>query len=231
MSVIKIYRNPPFKRCSGNAQILQPRQKKIIHHFILAGYRLYKLRMGINMFYEPIRIFTHLKEIGLFLGRFDLPPAIRAFPVHKLGFRPKRFTGRAVQPFICAFVNIPLLIKLLKNLLYLLFMGLIRSTYEVIIRGIHQIPQFPNHSSHIIHIFLRGNAGFLRLHFNFLPVFIGAGLEKNIISVFPFKPGNTIGQYNFITVANVRLSRCVGNRCSNIVFSFTHFVFSFHLGI
>ena len=82
MLIVKIHRNPPFKRGSGNTQILQSRQKEIVHHFILAGNRLYKFGMAVDVRNQPVRILAHLKEVGFFLCRLHLAPAVRALAVN-----------------------------------------------------------------------------------------------------------------------------------------------------
>ena len=180
---------------------------------------------------QAVSIFAHFEKIRLFLCRFDFPPTIRAFPVYQLGFRPKRFAGRAIQPFISPFINIPLVIKLLKNLLYLLFVRFVCRTDKVIIGSIHQIPQLLYHACDVIHIFFWRNAAFLRFQFNFLPMLVRSGLEKNVITVFSLKSGNTVGQHNLIAVPDMRFAGCIGNCRGDIIFPFTHFPFSFRLSI
>ena len=46
-----------------HTQILQPRKEEVIHHLIFTRHRLDKLRMGIDMFNQPVCIFAHFKEI------------------------------------------------------------------------------------------------------------------------------------------------------------------------
>ena len=82
MLIVKVNRNTPFKRGSGNTQILQPRQKEIVHHFIFAGNRLYKFRMAVDVRNQPVRILAHLKEVGFFLCGLHLAPAVGALSVN-----------------------------------------------------------------------------------------------------------------------------------------------------
>ena len=119
--------------------------------------------MAVNMRNQLIRIFAHLKEIRLFLCRLYLPPAVGALSVFQLRLRPERFAGRAVKSFIGSLVNIPLLIKLFKDFLYLLFVIAIRCADKVVVGGIHQIPQPFNRSRNAVHKFLRRNSGVLGL--------------------------------------------------------------------
>ena len=156
MPVIEIYRNSPFKGGSGHTQILKPRKEEIVHHFVFAGYGLYKFRILINMLNKLIRILAHFKEIGFFLGGLYFPAAVRAFAVHQLGLRPEGFTGSTVKSFIMSLVNISLIIQALKNLLYLLYMIIIRGTDKFIIGCSHQIPEALYLTGYLVHIFLRG---------------------------------------------------------------------------
>ena len=176
---------------------------------------------------QPVRIFAHFKEICLFLCRFYLPTAIRAFPVHQLGFRPKRLARGTVHSLVCPFINVSLFIKLFKDLLHLFLMPFICRTDKVIIGSIHQVPQLSDRSGHAVHILLRSNAGRLRLQFDLLSMLIRPCLEKNVITVFSFKPGNTVCQYNFINISNMRFPGCISDRCGDIIFPFIHFPFSF----
>ena len=137
---IKVDRNAPFEGCSGYTQILQTRQQEVVHHLILSGYRLDKLRMCIDMLDQTVCIFAHLEEISLFLRRLYLTSAVRAFAVYQLGLGPEGLAGSTVQSLIRALVNIALVVQLFEDLLYLLLMILISGTDEFVIGSIHQIP-------------------------------------------------------------------------------------------
>src|SRR5699024_4663178 len=143
---IKVHRNSPFKGGSGYAQILKSREKEIIHHLILSGYRLDKLRMFVDILDKFRRILTHSEEIRLFLGWGHRTSAVRTFSVHQLGFCKERFAGRTVHSFIISLVNISLVIKLFKDFLYLLLMIIVCSSDKLIIGSTHQIPYILNFS-------------------------------------------------------------------------------------
>ena len=84
MLIVKIYRDSPLEGRPGYAQILQAREKEIVHHLILAGNRLDELRMRVDVLDQAVRIFAHFKEICLFPRRLHLASAVRALAVHKL---------------------------------------------------------------------------------------------------------------------------------------------------
>ena len=137
MPGIKVYRNSPFKGGSGHTQILESRQKEVVHHLIFPGYRLDKLRMLIDILDQLGRIFAHSEEISLFLSRSYRTSAVRTLSVHQLRFCKERFTGSTVQTFIISFVNISLVIKLFKYFLYLLLMIVICSPDKLVIGSSH----------------------------------------------------------------------------------------------
>ena len=183
--------------------------------------------MGIDMFDQPVRIFTHFEEICLFLRIDHFPSAVRTFAIHKLTFRKEGFTRCAILSFIISFVNIPLIIQLFKNLLDLRFMVSICCPDKTIIGCIHQIPDPFNLTGHTIHILLRGYAGLCRFDLHLLTMFIRPRLKTHIIPLSPFKPCNTIGKNNLIRIADMRFSGRIGNRCCYIIRFLCH-VFSSH---
>ena len=163
MSVVEIYGNAPFKGSPGYAQILQTRQQEIIHHFILAGHRLDKFGVRIDMRNQLVRILAHLKEVRLLLGGFHLPAAVGAFSVHKLGLCPEGLAGGTVKPFIGPLIDIPLLVKLLKDLLHLFLVEIIGGADKFIVGGVQRITDSADFSRHLIYIGLGSNAGLLCL--------------------------------------------------------------------
>ena len=203
---IKIYRNTPFERGTGNTQILKSRKKEIVHHLILSGYRLNKFRMRIDMVNQSLCVFAHFEEISFFFCRCTGTSAVRTFSIYQLRFCEERLTGSTVHSFIIPFINISLLIQFFENLLHLFLMICIRSTNKLIIRSIHQIPDIFNLSRYIIYVFLGSDASFLSFVLNFLTVLIGTCLEKHIISLLSFETGNTVCQYYLISVADMRLA-------------------------
>ena len=203
---IKVHRDPPLKRGPGHAQILKSREQEVIHHLILPGHRLDELRMLIDILDQPVRILAHLEEICLFLRRLDLAPAVRTFPVHELGLCEKGLARRAVHAFIISFINISLLIELLKDLLHLLLMVCIRRTDKFVIRSIHQIPDPLDLSRHIVHELLRSDPCFLCLELDLLSVLVRPCLEEHIVSLAPLVARDRVREHDLIGVSDVRLA-------------------------
>ena len=125
-----------------------------------------------------------------------------------------------------SFVNITLVVKFLKNLLYLFLMVLIRCPDEFIVRCVHQIPYSPDFSGNVVNKFLRGDSCFRCLEFYFLSMFIGSCLESYIISLQSLIPCNTVGKHDLICVSDVRFARCIGNRCCNVIRFLAHLKYS-----
>ena len=88
------------------------------------------------MFDQSVRILAHTEEVSLLFGRLYHTAAVRALAIYQLGLRPERLTGSTIHSLIGPLVNITLVIETLEDLLYLLLMILIGSTYELIIRNI-----------------------------------------------------------------------------------------------
>ena len=82
---IKIYRNSPFERSTGYAEILQSRKQEVVHHLVLAGLWLNKLRMRIDMLDQTVCIFAELEEVCLLFRRLTFSAAVRTFTINKLG--------------------------------------------------------------------------------------------------------------------------------------------------
>ena len=171
---------------------------------------------------QPVRILTHLKEVGFLPGRRHRPSAIRTFAVHQLRLRKERFTGRTVHSLIIPLINISLFIELLKNLLHLFFMIIIRGADKFIIGSVHQIPDPLDLPGCGVHKLLRRHTGILRLQFNLLTVFIGSGLKEYIVPLGSLKAGDTVRQHDLIGVADVGLAGCISNGSSHIILFLFH---------
>ena len=223
---IKIYRDSPCKRSSWNTEILKSREQEVIHHLIFTGHRLNKFRMCIDMFNQPVRIFTHLEEICLFLCWLYFTPTVRTFSINQLWFCKECLTRCTVHSFIISFVNISLLIQLFKDFLNLFLMIFICRTNKFIIRCIHQICNLFYLCSHTVYKFFRCHSSFLSLQFNLLSMFVSSCLEKYIIPLTSFVSCDCISKYKLISISNVWFAWCISNRCCHIKFFLIHFVSS-----
>ena len=221
---IKGYRNTPGKRSTGYAQILQTRKQEIVHHLIFTGNRLNEFRMGIDMLDQTICIFAHFKEVSFLFCRCTGASAVGAFAVHQLGLGKEGLTGSTVHTLIVAFIDIALIVEFFEDLLYLFLMILVCGTDKFIIGSIHQIPDGLDLSGHIVYIFLRCDAGFLRFQLDLLSMLVGTGLEKHIIALLSFKTGDGICQNDLVSISDMRLAGRIGDRRCHIIFSSVHFI-------
>ena len=220
---VEIHRDSPLEGGSGDAEVLQARQKEVVHHLVLAGHRLDEFRMGIDVLNQPVRILAHTEEVSLFLGRLHRSSAVRALAVHQLGLGPEGLAGSAVHALIAVLVDIALLIELLENLLHLDLVIRVRGTDKAVIGGVHQVPDPLNLRCHAVHEFLRGNAGLLGLQLDLLSVLVGTGLEPHVKSLLSLVAGDGVGQHDLIGVADVRLARGISDRRRNIIRFFNLF--------
>ena len=218
---IKGHRNAPGKGGPGHAQILEAGKKEIVHHLILPGDRLDKLRMLVDVLNELRRVLAHAEEVGLLLSRLHLPAAVRALAVHQLGLREEGLAGRAVEALIVALIDVALVIEFLKNLLHLGLMVLVCGADELVVGGVHQIPDALNLSGDLIHKSLGAHPCGLGLLLDLLAVLVRTRLEKYIISLGPLVPGNAVRENDLIGVADVGFPGGVGDGRRNIVWFLT----------
>ena len=155
---------------------------------------------------EPVCIFAHFKEVGLFFCRLHLPAAVRTFAVHKLGLCKEGLAGCAVHSLIISFIDISLVIQLLEDLLHLFFMVCVCSADKFVVGCVHQIPDPLDLPCHIVHEFLWRNACFLSLQLNLLAVLIGSCLKEHIVSLASFVPCDGVRQYDLVSVPDVGLA-------------------------
>ena len=203
---IEIHRDTPFKGGTGYTEILQTRKQEVVHHLILSGNRLNEFRMLVDMVDQAVSVFTHTEEISLFLGRLHLAAAVRTLAVHQLGLGPEGLAGRTVHTLVSALVDIALVIQLLEDLLYLLFMVIICGADKFIIGGVHQIPDTLNLTGYIVYEFLRSNACLLSLQLDLLTVLVSTGLEEYVVALESSETGDGVRQHDLIGVADVGLA-------------------------
>ena len=84
MLFIKCYGNSPFERSPRNAQILEARQQEVVHHLVLARYRLNEFRMCVDILDQSVGVFAHFEEICFFLRGLDFSSAVGTLAVDKL---------------------------------------------------------------------------------------------------------------------------------------------------
>ena len=158
------------------------------------------------MLHQTIRILGHLKEVGILTGLLHHSSAIRTFSVHKLRIGPEGLTGCTVPALVFSLINISVFVHLSEHLLHLLLVIFLCGTHELVIGGVHQIPDGMNFSYHLIHEFLGSLSRILGLALDFLTMLIGSGHEKYIIALVTLKASDSISQNNLIGVPDMGLS-------------------------
>ena len=214
---VKRHGNPPRKRSAGNAEILQSFQQEIIHHLVFTGNGLNEFRMSVDVLDQPIGIFPHSEEISLLFGGFHFPAAVGTLPVHQLAFRPEGLAGGAVHPLITAFINIPLVVKFLKDFRDRLLVFRVGGADEFVIRSAHQVPDLPDFPRDFIHILLGRHPRLFRFFLDLLAVLVRARLEKYVVAFLALEPCNRVRQNRFISVPDMRFSRRICNRRRDII--------------
>ena len=108
-------------------------------------------------------------------------------------------------------------------------MIIVGGTDKVVVGNVQKVAHILNLSGYLIYKFLGCYAGFVGLQFDFLTVLVGTGLEIDVIALGSFISGNTVCQHDFVVVSDVRLARCVGNGCCDVILFFAHFLLPFSL--
>ena len=221
--IVKIDGDAPFERGARNAQILQPRLQKVVHHLVFAGYGRDELGVFVVILHQPVRIFVHAEKVSLFLCGLYLSAAVGAFSVFQLRGGPKGFAGGTVKPLVVALVDIALLVQFFEDLLHLRHMVLVRRADEFVIRHVHQVPDSFDFRRHAVHKLFRGHARGFRLFLNFLAVFVRSRLKTHVKALVALESRNGVRQHDLVSVAYVRLARSIGDGRGNVVrFFFAH---------
>ena len=215
--LVEIHGNAPLERGTGHAQILQALFQEVIHHLVLAGYGLNELGVFFDVLDETVGIFAHFEEIRLLAGGLDLSAAIGALAVDELALRPERFARRAIHALVRALIDVALFVKLAENFLYFPDMVLIRCADEIVIGRIHEIPYAADLRGHFVDVFLGGHARRRGLLFDLLSVFVRARLEIYVVPLRALEPRDGVGENDLIGIADVRLTRRVGNRRGDVI--------------
>ncbi len=174
---------------------------------------------------QTIGVFAHLEEICFFVCLYYRSSAVRAVPVDQLGLRKKGFAGVTVKAFIRSLINVALLIHFFEHFLDLFLMIIVRGADKFVIGGVHQIPDVFYLSGNVVHIGLWRYAFFGCFRLDLYAMLVSSCLKKNIISLLSSEAGDAVRQNDLICISNMRLTGCVGDRGSHIVFiiSLIHF--------
>ena len=221
---VKVHGDPPGEGGPGDAQILQTGLNEVVHHFVHPGTGLQKAGV-FQQVLNLVRILGEAEEVSLLLRVLDLSAAVGALAVHQLALRPEGLAGLAVLAHIFALVDIPLVVHGFEDLLNGGDVVIVGGTDKTVIADVHQLPQVQNapFSLHdVVYILLGGDPGGLGLILNLLPVLIGAGKEHDVVALEPLIPGDDVGGYGAVGVADVELVRGVIDGGSDIKF-FRHF--------
>ena len=212
----------PLEGGTGYAQILKTGKQEVVEHFLLAAFGLDELGIVFDILNESIGILAHLEEVSLFLGTGHFTSAVGAFAVNKLGFGEEGLAGYAVPTLVFIFIDIALVVQLLEDVLNGLFVVGVGGTNEVVVGGIHAIPDTADVACHVVNVVLGGDTGGLCQFFDLLTVFIGTGHEENVITALALIAGDGVGHNDFVGIADMRLTGRIGDRRCQIKLLFFH---------
>ena len=217
MTRVKIDRDAPGERGTGNAQVLQTGLQEVVDHLVLAALRLDEFGMLLDVLHQAVGVLAHTEEVCFLLGVHARAAAVRAAAVLELALGPEGLARLAVLALVRALVDIALIVQLLEDLLHLLLVHRVGGADELIVSGVHQIPDRLDLARDLVDMLLRRDAGSLCLLLNLLAVLVGAGLEVDIVAGHALVARDRVGQHDLIGVADVRLRRGVCDRRRDII--------------
>ena len=220
--IVKGDGHAPLEGGTGYAQILKTGKQEVVEHFLLAAFGLDELGIVLDILDESVGILAHLEEICLFLGAGHLTSAVGAFAINQLCFCEEGLAGYAVPALVFVFIDIALVVQLLEDVLNGLFVVGIGGTDEVIVGGIHAVPDAADVACHVVNVVLGGDPCCLCQFFDLLTVFIGTGHEENVITALTLIAGNGVGHNDFVGIADMRLTGRIGDRRCQIKLLFFH---------
>ena len=179
------------------------------------------------MLHQTVRVLAHPEEVGLLRSLFHLASAVGAFAVHQLSVGEEGFAGSAVPALIVTLVNVALLVQFLENVSNRTLVIIVGGADEMIVGGVHQIPDAADLAGHTVHVFLGLNAGVSGLILDLLTVLIRTGEKMHVVAALPLVAGNSVGHDYLIGVAEMRLGGCVGDGgCDIKLLVVCHFICS-----
>ena len=158
---VEVYRDSPFERCSGYTEVLKSREKEVVHHFVLTGFRLDEIRVGVDIVNQFVSVFAHFEEVCFFFCRYTWAAAVRAFAVYKLGFCEERFTWCAVHSFVVSFVDVTFCVHFFEDFFDLFFVVFVCGSDKFIIGCVHQIPDSFDLTGYVVYEFFWSDSSFL----------------------------------------------------------------------
>ena len=213
---VECYRYAPCERCSRNAEVFKAGLDEVVDKLGSAGLGLKIICFGEQLLY-PVRERRHLEEIRLFRSFLYLAVALRTAAVFvKLRLSPKALAGGTVFALVLALVYITSVIQLFEYLLYSLNVEIISSADVSVVADIHVAPEAFEYFYYIVNVLLRGNAFFLCLFLDLLTVLIGTCKEHNIVALHSFIPRDRVARNGGIAVTDMRITRWVIDRRSNV---------------
>ena len=129
---IKVHRHAPVEARAGDAEVFKAGLDEVIYHLIDAG-RGSEESAALKQLLHGLCVLGETEEVGFLLGVVDLAAAVGASAVFELALSPEAFAGSAVLALVCALVYIALVIHLLEDTLYGLYVIIIGGADEAVV--------------------------------------------------------------------------------------------------
>ena len=96
-------------------------------------------------------------------------------------------------------------------------MVLVRGADELVVGGVHQIPDPSDLPCHTVYEFLRRYSGCLCLLLDLQAVLVRSRLEADIVALLSFKTCDGVCQHDLIGISDMRLAGGIGNGRGDII--------------
>ncbi len=93
----------------------------------------------------------------------------------------------------------------------------ISSSDEFVVRCVHEIPDVLNLAGNLVHVLFWSLHVLECLVLNLLAMLVCSGLETNVVACEALVSCDAICKYNFVSVAYMRLARCVCNGSGDVI--------------
>ena len=189
-----------------------------MQHLIGAAVGLNKRRVVLDILNQSVGILRKPEEIALLLNQLHGAAAVRADAARLLHLtvEPEALAGGAVVSGVFRFIDVALVVELLKHLLHGLDMIVVRGADELIIGDIQQFPEILESRNDLVYILLRGNARRLGLALNLLAVLVRTGQKERFIAALTLVAGDGVGRDGAVGVSDVQVRARIIDRCRDI---------------
>ena len=166
--------------------------------------RLDETRVGFEVINQPILIFAKLEEIILFRNLRNFAKDFGPFSIHLVFFLKKLLGPSRIKSLIFGLINIPAVVKILKQSGYHFLVPVLRGSYVVIIGNVQLLEHRLKFLRNSIATLDRLDSLSLSPLLYFLAMFVQARHELDRGPTKSARPSDYVGQHLLIGMTEMR---------------------------